>query len=100
MARSLCRFDKPTHNHTRRGASSGFFMPTHTETTEETLYDVFHRTWWRNNHDWPNGLEPHAGRKTYIERGVTWTEARRLCKEYNDENDPGRLSDKAEFEEQ
>ena len=29
------------------------------------IYDCFQRTWWKDNSDWPNGLEPHAGRKNY-----------------------------------
>ena len=61
-------------------------------------YDVFTRTWWRRNPGWPNGREPGAGRKTYLARRVTYEEARRLCREYNDTHDPGPLSRKAEFE--
>ena len=30
------------------------------------MYNVFTRTWWRKNPDWPNGLEPCIGPKTYI----------------------------------
>lgn len=25
------------------------------------LYNVFNRTWWKENPPWPNGLEPEAG---------------------------------------
>lgn len=62
-------------------------------------YNVFTRTWWRRNRSWPRGLEPHAGRKTYLKRGVTYEEARALCREYNATHAPGELSLKAEFEE-
>jgi len=62
------------------------------------MYNVFHRTWWKNNESWPNGLEPHAGRKTHITNVGTQEEARQACKEYNDTHNPGRLSRKAEFE--
>jgi len=63
------------------------------------MYHVFHRTWWRDNPSWPNGLEPHAGEKTYLVRYVTsLNEAIELCREYNDSHESGRYSRKAEFE--
>jgi hypothetical protein len=63
------------------------------------MYNVFTRTWWRYNPDWPNGLEPHLGRKAYIAKNVTTEKmAQKLCSEYNDNNDAGRLSRKAEYE--
>ena len=70
------------------------------KTTEEetTLYNVFHRTWWKDNPAWPRGLEPQPGERHEIAEGVTWAEARQLCDEYNASHDEGRLSDKAEFE--
>jgi hypothetical protein len=61
-------------------------------------YDVFVRTWWKENKSWPNGLEPSLGVKRYIVHDVDWAEARRICKEYNSTHEPGRLSKKAEFE--
>ena len=62
-------------------------------------YRVFKRTWWRNNPSWPNGLEPCPGRKTTLVKSVeTQEEARRICKQYNETHEPGRLSMKAEFE--
>ncbi len=64
----------------------------------QPLFNVFTRTWWIANPAWPNGREPGAGRKTYRARGVTYEEARRICKEYNDTHKPGKLSRKAEFE--
>lgn len=65
----------------------------------ETYYDVFTRTWWRNNPSWPKGLEPCPGRKTYLRKHVTWEDARAICEQYNSTHKPGRLSRKAEFEE-
>jgi hypothetical protein len=63
-------------------------------------YKVFTRTWWRNNPNYPNGLEPCAGRKTtLVKRVETEEEARAICKRYNDSHNPGRLSRKAEYEE-
>lgn len=64
-----------------------------------TYYNVFHRTWWQPNPAWPNGREPGAGERHYIEKHVTREDALELCREWNDSHDPGQLSDKAEFEE-
>jgi hypothetical protein len=65
------------------------------------MYYVFTRTWWKRNPDWPGGREPGAGRKTTLARNVpTETEARAICKRYNDSHDPGFLSRKAEYQEQ
>jgi len=66
-----------------------------TETAES--YRVFVRTWWRNNPDWPNGLEPSAGRQTTIGRRLTAQEAQQMCKNWNAAHKPGRLSRKAEY---
>lgn len=63
------------------------------------MFHVFHRTWWVESPGWPNGLEPEAGEKHTIDEVETEAEARALCQEWNAENDPGRLSDKAEYEE-
>ncbi len=65
------------------------------------MYHVFTRTWWIRNPAWPNGREPGAGRKTTLQRNVqTETEARAICKRYNDSHNPGPLSGKAEYQEQ
>ena len=61
--------------------------------------NVFTRTFWKENADWPNGLEPAMGRKTYIARNVPEEEARAICKDWNATHKPGRLSRKAEYEE-
>jgi hypothetical protein len=65
------------------------------------MYTVFTRTWWKNNPSWPNSLEPHAGRKHTIARNIpTEDAARDICKVYNSNHKPGRLSKKAEYAEQ
>lgn len=65
------------------------------------MYRCFTRTWWRNNPSWPNGLEPCAGRKRTIARNVqTEADAQAICRQYNESHKPGRLSKKAEYEEQ
>jgi hypothetical protein len=64
----------------------------------ETYYNVFHRTWWLNNPSWPNGLEPGAGRKTYLAKHVTYADAREIQREYNETHTPGRVCRKADFE--
>ena len=62
-------------------------------------YKVFVRNWWKVNKDWPNGLEPDpTARKKVIARGLTEDEAREYCQQYNRNNNPGRLSRKAEFD--
>ena len=71
-------------------------------------YRVFTRTWWRQNSTtsdrgilaWPDGLEPCAGRKTTIARHCTEQEARAIAQEYNATHKPGRLSRKAELEQE
>lgn len=63
------------------------------------MYKVFKRTWWKDNPDWPNGLEPEAGKKHYICKVRTEEEAIIACEAWNNNNDPGRYSMKAEYEE-
>lgn len=61
-------------------------------------YWVFVRDWWRIE----NGQRvpyPGAPRETLAD-GVSYTEARELCAEYNRDNEPGELSRKAEFTEE
>ena len=65
----------------------------------ETYYNVFVRTWWTRNPNWPGGREPGAGKKRYIRKRVTYADARAICQQYNSTHDPGFLSKKAEFEE-
>lgn len=65
----------------------------------ETYYNVFVRNWWRVNPRWPRGLEPDArARKTYLAKHVTYSDAREICRRYNETHKPGKLSRKAEFE--
>ena len=63
------------------------------------MYRVFVRRWWKENPEWPNGLEPDGSAYKH-EIGVVDSaeEAREACREYNSENLPGRLGRKAEFE--
>jgi hypothetical protein len=61
-------------------------------------YNVFTRTWWRDNPAWPDGLEPHPGKRRYMARGVSRERALELCQQYNSTHKPGRRSHKAEFE--
>ena len=62
-------------------------------------FHVFHRTWWKRNKSWSNGLEPGAGRKSTIGYAKTEEEARSMCRVWCANHPPGKLSDKAEFEE-
>jgi len=62
------------------------------------MYKVFKRTWWKDNPEWPNGLEPEAGPKQYLGWCGSEEDAQRFCKEYNECNDAGRYSLKAEYE--
>ena len=63
-------------------------------------YRVFTRTWWIENKDWPDGLEPSAGKKHYHPHVFRLEEsAREYAQNWNAEHSPGRLSRKCEFEE-
>jgi hypothetical protein len=61
-----------------------------------STFKVFKRAWWRKD---ANGkLVPYPGaRKTTLRTGLTESEAREFCREYNATNKPGPLSVKAEF---
>lgn len=61
------------------------------------MFEIFHRTWWRDNPAWPDGLEPCVGESFFIGKAKTEEEAIQMCKEWNDCHDAGRYSDKAEF---
>lgn len=63
-------------------------------------YRCFTRRWWKDatTSGWPNGLEPHCGKKHYACGTYTLEEAREKCREYNDTHDPGKYSVKMEFE--
>jgi len=62
-------------------------------------YSVFTRTWWKDNPNWPNGLEPCPGKKTRKATVDTAEQARAICQDWNARHKPGRYSLKAEFEE-
>jgi hypothetical protein len=66
---------------------------------EKYKYWTFIRSWWRENPDWPNGLEPCAGDKEYINGHDSEYAAREECREYARTHEPGRLSVKMEYEE-
>jgi hypothetical protein len=59
------------------------------------IYTVFVRNWYRRE----NGkiVPAYGARKTTLEKGLTYDEARRLCENYNSTHKPGVLSRKAEF---
>jgi len=62
------------------------------------MYQVLVRNWWKTNPDYPNGLEPDSNAtKTILGYFDTETEAWLRCKQYSVNNDPGKLSRKAEF---
>ena len=46
-------------------------------------YRVFTRTWWRKNAAHPDGLEPSAGRRTYLNTPAVESEAeaQRICRQ-------------------
>ena len=60
------------------------------------MYRVFYRTWWAYD---DNGRRyPSAGKKTLIATVSCEADARAKCREWNEDNDPGPLSRKAEYE--
>jgi len=67
---------------------------------DQARYAVFTRTWWKLNPAWPQGREPEMGKKHVLKRNLSWVEARELCTEWNRTHKPGKLSRKAEFEQQ
>lgn len=71
-----------------------------TKTGTAVSYRAFTRTWWRSNPSWPDGREPGAGPKTTLARHLTYDEAVRICRTYNETHNPGKLSRKAEFEQE
>lgn len=63
--------------------------------TQDRIYTVFTRNWWRKEGD---RLVPDpSARKTVLRRNLTKDEARGLCEEWNNTHNPGKLSRKAEF---
>lgn len=63
------------------------------------MFKIYHRTWWKHNKQWPNGLEPCIGKSHFIGKCYDEKTARTLCQQWNDNNESGELSDKAEYEE-
>lgn len=70
----------------------------HAPRTMQTKYRVFHRTWWKRNPSWPQGREPGVGPRHFIAYAWSEEEARDICQKWNQFNDPGLLSDRAEYE--
>ena len=62
-------------------------------------YRTFTRTWWKSNPDYPDGREPHIGRKTIYTVWYNEQQAREECQEWNKTHNPGKLSRKMEYEE-
>lgn len=62
-------------------------------------YRTFTRTWWKENPQWPNGLEPEAGKRRYHQDYDTEQEALDACEQWNSTHNPGRYSRKMEYEE-
>ena len=62
-------------------------------------YTIFTRTWWRHNPSWPGGLEPHPGPRSPLGQASTEEGARDICRVWNANHKPGRLSRKAEYTE-
>jgi hypothetical protein len=64
--------------------------------TESKNYCAFVRSWWSS--DGRGGLIPCAGRKTYIKKYITRSEAKSICEVWNNNHNPGKYSRKAEFD--
>lgn len=65
--------------------------------TDTQKYEIFKRTWWKKNANYPGGLEPHCGRKTHVKYVYGIEEARKVCAEINSTLEGRKLSLKAEF---
>jgi hypothetical protein len=63
------------------------------------MFKVYVSNWWKENPDWPNGLEPDGTVRHTLKKVGTEAEARAVCEEYNATHAPGRLSRKAEYTE-
>ena len=61
---------------------------------QQDRYRVFVRTMYRRE---AGKIVPGWGRKTTIERNLTYDEARRRCQDYNATHNPGKLLRRAEF---
>lgn len=47
------------------------------------MYEIFTRTWWKENKDWPRGLKPCPGPKRRVACVSTEDEAREFCRNAN-----------------
>lgn len=59
-------------------------------------YQIFVRGWWKIDSK-TGKKEPHLGRKTILGYKDNEEEAKEWCRQYNDNNDPGPTSRKAEY---
>jgi len=63
-------------------------------------YKVFHREWWRKNPEWDGGMEPMEPSRTIkhtIGYADTEKEAIQMCQKWNENNEEGKYSDRAEY---
>ena len=63
------------------------------------MFQIYVSNWWKENPDWPNGLEPDGTDKRKLMKGSTEAQAQAVCADYNSTHAPGRLSRKAEYTE-
>jgi hypothetical protein len=63
------------------------------------IYTCFARSWWKYERDSSGKKKkvPHLGRRTQLATFTTAEAARNYCTNWNNSNDPGPLSRKAEF---
>lgn len=63
------------------------------------IYTCFARTWWKyeRNSIGKKTKVPHPGRRTVLARFSNIEEARNYCNNWNNANNPGPLSRKAEY---
>ncbi len=63
-------------------------------------FKIFVRNWWKENPNWPGEIEPDPNaKKDYIDETDSEIQARKICNEWNFKHNPGKLSRKAEYEE-
>lgn len=55
------------------------------------MYVIFTRTWWKENRDWPNGLEPGPGPRRRVTAAETEKEAREICRRSNSDRTPAQI---------
>lgn len=53
-------------------------------------YEIFKRTSWKKNPNYPGGKEPGFGRKTHIQYVFGIDKAREVCQQYNTSNEAAK----------